>query len=87
MAEKGKTVKKSAVKKPTEKKPADNTVYHISYRKEDRKWQVKAENAERAVKLFFTQEEAIKFAKSVAGNQAGRVVVHKSDGSFRRLNY
>ena len=77
MAEKGKTVKS---------KSAD-TVYHISYRKEDRKWQVKGENAERAVKLFFTQDEAIKFAKSVAGNQAGRIVVHKSDGSFRKLNY
>ena len=76
----------AAKAKTAKVKPAD-TVYHISFRKEDRKWQVKGENAERAVKLFFTQEEAIKFAKSVAGNQEGRVVIHKSDGSFRKLNY
>lgn len=62
-------------------------VYHISKRKEDRKWQVKAEGAAKALKLFFTQDEAISYAKSVAGNQEGRIVIHKEDGSFRKLKY
>ncbi len=66
---------------------ADNKVYHISKRSEDRRWQVKAEGATKAVKLFFTQGEAIEYAKSVAGNQDGRIVIHKEDGSFRKLNY
>ena len=66
--------------------PAD-VVYHISKRKEDRKWQVKAEGAAKALKLFFTQQEAIDYAKSVAGNQEGRIVIHKEDGSFRKLSY
>lgn len=96
-----KKVEKTAVKpaKPavkTASKPAksvkasDNSpdmVYHISKRKEDRKWQVKAEGAAKALKLFWTQEEAIDYAKSVAGNQEGRIVIHKEDGSFRKLKY
>ena len=71
-------------------KATDNSpdmVYHISKRKEDRKWQVKAEGAAKALKLFWTQEEAIDYAKSVAGNQEGRIVIHKEDGSFRKLKY
>lgn len=70
-----------------EKKTNDNKVYHISKRKEDNRWQVKAAGASKAVKLFFTQAEAIEYAKSVAGNQEGRIVIHKEDGSFRKLSY
>lgn len=68
-------------------KDAPDMVYHISKRKEDRKWQVKAEGAAKALKLFWTQDEAIDYAKSVAGNQEGRIVIHKEDGSFRKLKY
>lgn len=68
-------------------KDDDNKVYHISKRKEDKKWQVKAEGSSKALKLFFTQEEAIDYAKSVAGNQEGRIVIHKEDGGFRKLKY
>lgn len=76
-------------KKPAAKpvKDAPDMVYHISKRKEDRKWQVKAEGAAKALKLFWTQDEAIDYAKSVAGNQEGRIVIHKEDGSFRKLKY
>lgn len=64
-----------------------DAIYHISKRTKDRRWQVKAEGAAKALKLFFTQEEAIDYAKSVAGNQEGRIVIHKEDGSFRKLTY
>lgn len=77
---------KKSVKK-TLKKDAADRVYHISYRKESRKWQVKAEGDTKALKLFWTQAEAIDYAKSVAGNQEGRIVIHKEDGSFRKLTY
>ncbi|HBN13226.1 MAG TPA: hypothetical protein DD415_06390 [Clostridiales bacterium] len=50
-------------------------------------WYVKAEGSAKALKKFFTQEEAINYAKSVAGNQEGRIVIHKEDGSFRKLSY
>lgn len=73
-----------AVKKPESK--ATKT-YHISKRKEDNKWQVKAQGADKALKLFLTQAEAIAFAKKTAGNQDARIMIHKEDGSFRRLTY
>lgn len=75
-----------ADKKAAESKAATKT-YHISKRKEDNRWQVKAEGADKALKLFLTQDEAIAFAKKTAGNQDARIVIHKADGSFRRLTY
>ena len=82
------TAKKGTSK--TEEKPEsgnDTKVYHISKRKDDGKWQVKAEGADKALRLFFTQADAIKYAKKVAGNQEGRIVVHKEGGGFRKLTY
>ena len=86
---------KSATAKKEETKPAakeekssnETKVYHISKRKEDKKWQVKAEGADKALRLFFTQTDAIEYAKKVAGNQEGRIVIHKEGGGFRKLNY
>jgi hypothetical protein len=37
--------------------------------------------------LFDTQAEAIDYAKKLADNQDARIVIHKEDGSFRRLTY
>lgn len=76
---------KSEVKE--ESAASEIKVYHISKRKEDGKWQVKAEGADRALRLFFTQADAIAYAKKVAGNQAGRIVIHKEGGGFRKINY
>lgn len=61
--------------------------YHISKRKDDNRWQVKAAGSEKALKLFNTQAEAIEYAKKVAGNQDANIMVHKEDGSFRKLKY
>ncbi len=60
--------------------------YHISQRDDD-KWQVKAEGAEKALKLFDTQKEAIAFAKTVADNQEGSIIIHKVDGKIRKTKY
>ncbi len=78
--------KKAEIKKPEAKK-APAKKYHIAQRKEDDKWQVKAEGAEKALKLFNTQQEAIDYAKKVADNQEGYIIIHKKDGSFRKLTY
>ncbi len=95
-AAESKTVKPAAKPAPKkEEKPAvsnknddtDKKVYHISKRKDDGKWQIKAEGGAKAIKLFYTQQEAIDYAKAIADNQPARVVVHKMDGSFRSLNY
>ncbi len=77
--------KKAADSKATESKATK--IYHISKRKEDNRWQVKAQGADKALKLFLTQAEAIAFAKKTAGNQDAKIMIHKEDGSFRRLTY
>ena len=82
--------KKAADKKVTAKTAEESKAsktYHISKRKDDNRWQVKAEGADKALKLFLTQDEAIAFAKKTAGNQDARIVIHKADGAFRRLTY
>lgn len=71
----------SETKKPTYKK------YHISQRNDTNMWQVKAEGADKALKLFKTQQEAIEYAKKVAETQNGSIMIHKKDGSFRKINY
>ncbi|MCD8295825.1 MAG: DUF2188 domain-containing protein [Clostridia bacterium] len=50
-------------------------------------WQVKLAGGAKAIKLFKTQAEAIDLAKSLADSQDGRIVIHKEDGSFRKLTY
>ncbi len=72
---------------PEEEKKASTKTYHISKRKDDGKWQVKFAGGSKAIKLFDTQAEAIDYAKVLADNQEGKIVIHKEDGSFRRLTY
>ena len=60
--------------------------YHISLN-DDGKWQVKGEKAGKALKLFDTQKEAIAYAKTVANNQEGNIVIHKVDGKIRKQDY
>lgn len=76
---------KPAAKKP-ETKATVHKDYHISQR-EDGKWQVKGAKAEKALKIFDTQAEAIKFAKTTAGNQEGSFTIHKKDGKIRKQTY
>lgn len=67
-------------------KPA-NKVYHIAKRKDDGMWQIKAAGGGKAVKLFKTQKEAIAYCKTLAENQDASIMIHKEDGSFRKLTY
>lgn len=60
--------------------------YHVSLR-EDGKWQVKGEKAEKALKLFDTQKEAIAYAETIADSQEGNIVIHKKDGKIRKQDY
>ncbi len=70
-----------------EAKQPVNKTYHVSKRKSDGRWQVKMAGGARAIKLFPTQLEAIDFAKKLAENQEAKIVIHKEDGTFRRLTY
>lgn len=78
--------KPAPAKKEEPAKPATKT-YHISKRKDDNMWQIKAAGGSRAIKLFKTQKEAIDYAKTLADNQDANIMIHKEDGSFRKLTY
>lgn len=66
---------------------AQTKVYHITKRKSDGKWQVKFNNGKKAIKLFDTQNQAIDYAKALAQNQEAGIMIHKEDGTFRKLRY
>jgi hypothetical protein len=74
---------------PVAKKAAASSdkpkVWHITKRDEDGKWQVKAEGAEKATKLFRTKAEAEDYVKTLKNNNEGsRVVSHKKTGEFQK---
>ncbi|MDR2845982.1 MAG: DUF2188 domain-containing protein [Candidatus Methanoplasma sp.] len=60
-------------------------VWHITKREDDGKWQVKAEGAEKATKLFRTKAEAEEYVKTLKNNNEGsRVISHKKTGEFQK---
>jgi len=77
--------KKTAAKKPAAKDSNSNKVWHITKRDEDGKWQIKAEGATKATKLFNTKAEAEEYVKTLKSNNEGsRVVKHKKTGEFQK---
>ena len=50
-------------------------------------WQVKKEGAQRALKLFKTQKEAIDHAKLIEKDKGTGYIIHKADGSTRKKKY
>ena len=60
-------------------------IYHVSKR-QDKKWQVKFANGQKAIKLFDTQAEAIVFAKQLAKSQEGSIRVHSLKGRIRKAH-
>ena len=82
-----KEAKKAKTEETKERKAPTKKVYHVSLRKEDGKWQVKYGGGKKAIKLFDTQAEAIKFAEQRADSQDGSISIHKKDGKIRKQDY
>ncbi|UAL08244.1 MAG: DUF2188 domain-containing protein [Candidatus Methanogranum gryphiswaldense] len=60
-------------------------IWHITKRSDDGMWQIKAEGASRATKLFKTKAEAEDHVKTLKKNNEGsRVVPHKKDGKYQK---
>ncbi len=69
---------KAATKKVTK-------TWHITQRKDDKLWQVKAEGNEKATRTFTTKKEAEEFVKTlVANNKGSKVGSHKKNGAFQK---
>ncbi|MDY0224606.1 MAG: DUF2188 domain-containing protein [Candidatus Methanomethylophilaceae archaeon] len=77
--------KKETITEPIKKTESKNKVWHITKRAEDGRWQVKAEGASKATKLFRTKAEAEEYVKTLVNNNEGsRVVPHKKDGKYQK---
>jgi hypothetical protein len=75
---------KKKAAKPAAKK-SDSKVWHITKREDDGMWQVKAQGASRATKLFKTKAEAEEYVKTlVSNNEGSRVIKHKKTGEFQK---
>jgi hypothetical protein len=60
-------------------------VWHITKRSCDGMWQIKAEGASKATKLFKTKAEAEDHVKTlIKNNKDSRVVPHKKDGKYQK---
>ena len=46
-------------------------------------WQVKREGASKATKSFYTQQEAINYARDIAKNQQSELIIHRRNGTIR----
>lgn len=73
---------KPAPKKPRQRKPVNHITKH-----KDGGWQVKKEGAQRALRKFDTQKEAIEFAKQYENEKGVDYIIHKADGTTRKKNY
>ena len=73
-------------KLPTQEKKG--TIYHVSKRDNDgREWKVFIQESKKVIKLFDTQEEALKYAKGLCSNKAdgSYVVLHGLNGKIRKF--
>jgi uncharacterized protein YdaT len=59
---------------------------HITKHK-DGGWQVKKGGAQRALRKFNTQKEAIEFAKKIEQEKGTGYIIHKANGSTRKKTY
>ena len=78
-----KDVKEEKKETPKKKRQA---AMHITKHK-DGGWQVKRENAQRALRKFDTQKEAIEYAKKIEDEKGIGYIIHKADGSTRKKRY
>lgn len=49
-------------------------------------WAVKKSGAKKVTKTFYTQREAIRYAKSVAKNNKSELFIHSKSGKIRERN-
>lgn len=77
---------KKEEKEETKPKKKRNLPYHITKHPKGG-WQIKRGNAERALKRFDTQKEAIEYAEELEKERGVGYVIHKVDGSVRKKDY
>lgn len=84
-----KSIKEKVTKSVKAKKvPDESKDYYVSFRKDLNRWEVKLENAEKAVKVFDTQKEAADFASELASknNKGVKIVTLKGHITDYKVN-
>lgn len=79
-------VEQEVVEEKEEPKKERKLPYHITKHPKGG-WQIKKGKAERALKRFDTQKEAIEYAKDLEKSTGNSYVIHKADGSIRKKEY
>jgi hypothetical protein len=67
-------------------KKSRKPINHITKHK-DGGWKIKKEGAQRALKRFSTQKEAIEFAKELEKTTGTAFIIHKANGATRKKTY
>jgi hypothetical protein len=76
----------STTEEPAAPKKERKMSYHIT-RHPQGGWQLKKGKADRALKRFETQKEAIDYAKQLEKERGISFIIHKADGSTRKKTY
>lgn len=79
--------KEEVEEKEESPKPRKRKAIHHVTKHKDGGWQVKKEGAQRALKRFGTQKEAIEYAKQIEKERGVGFIIHKADGSTRKKTY
>ncbi|MDD3389240.1 MAG: DUF2188 domain-containing protein [Bacilli bacterium] len=64
----------------------DKRAYHITFRREDSKWQVKLAGSDKPIKIFPTKEECYAYTLALVENTERNIYVHKKNGQLQKLS-
>jgi hypothetical protein len=85
--EEPKQVEAEKEEEPEQKEKKERKLpYHITKHPKGG-WQIKKGKADRALKRFDTQKEAIEYAKEMEKSSGISYIIHKADGSIRKKEY
>jgi len=59
-------------------------IYRVSYNKDNKKWQITKDGAQRVIANLDTKDEAVARVKELSENQNLNFVVRKKDGKFQK---
>lgn len=59
-------------------------LYRVVYDKDNRKWNIKKDGADRIIDSKLTKQEALDRVKKLSDNNDTKFIVHKRDGKFQK---
>lgn len=80
---------KRVVNKPIQKNNDNNSkskkpLYRVIFDKDNGKWNIKKDGADRIIDSKLTKQEALERVKKLCENNDTKYIVHKKDGKFQK---